>query len=199
MVVGYIIGHNNKHPGCFCSEINWVMETNTLLIPIVVILISLALILFGISRLLAKRMGIPDGRIIYSDPGIWKKSQKPLYDAGIGLTGRPDYLIKKGDQIIPAEVKSSWAPRSPYDSHILQLAAYCVLVNSTYGQRPPYGLLRYKNRTFKVRFTFELEERLFEIIDIIRMQKNKEDAPRSHNQPNRCARCGYRNSCDQRL
>ena len=175
------------------------MEINTLLIPIVVILIFLALILFGISRLLAKRTGIPDGRIIYSDPGVWKKALKPLYDAGIGLTGRPDYLIKKGNQIIPVEVKSSWAPRSPYDSHILQLAAYCVLVKSTYGQCPPYGLLRYKNRTFKVKFTSDLEERALEIIDIIRMQKNKEDIPRSHNQPNRCARCGYRNSCDQRL
>ena len=175
------------------------MKPNTLIIPIVVILIFLALILFGISRLLAKRTGIPDGHIIYSDPGVWEKAQKPLYDAGIGLTGKPDYLIKKGDQIIPAEVKSSWAPRSPYDRHILQLAAYCVLVNSTYGQRPPYGLLCYKNRTFKVKFTFDLEERLLETIDIIRMQKNKEDAPRSHTQPNRCARCGYRNSCDQRL
>ena len=175
------------------------METNTLLIKIVVILTSLALILFGISRLLAKRTGIPGGRIIYSDPGMWKKARKPLYDARIGLTGRPDYLIKKGDQIIPAEVKSSWAPRSPYDSHILQLAAFCVLVTSTYGPRPPYGLLRYKNRTFKVKFTFDLEERLLEIIDIIRMQKNKGDTHRSHNQPNRCARCGYRNSCDQRL
>jgi CRISPR-associated exonuclease Cas4 len=175
------------------------MEINTLLIPIVVILFFLALVLFWISRLLAKRTGIPDGRIIYSDPGVWKKAQKPLYNARIGLTGRPDYLIKKGDQIIPAEVKSSWAPRSPYDSHILQLAAYCMLVESTYGQRPPYGLLCYKNRTFKIKFTFDLEERLLEIIDVIRMQKNKEDTPRLHNHPNRCARCGYRNSCDQRL
>jgi len=175
------------------------MEMNSLLISFIGILIFIALILFGISHLLTKRTGIPDGRIIYSDPGVWKKNLKPLYDAGIGLTGRPDYLIKKGDQIIPAEVKSSWAPRSPYDSHILQLAAYCVLVESTYGQRPPYGLLRYKNRTFKIKFTSDLEERVLEKIDVIRKQKNKEDAPRSHNQLNRCARCGYRNICNQRL
>ena len=175
------------------------MEINTLIIQIAIILIFLALILFGISRLLIKRTGIPDGRIIYSDPGVWKKTLKPLYDASIGLTGRPDYLIKKGALIIPVEVKSSWAPRSPYDSHILQLAAYCVLVQSTYNQRPPYGLLRYRNRTFKIKFTSDLEERVLEIIDIIRMQKDKEDTPRSHNQPTRCARCGYRNSCDQRI
>ena len=175
------------------------MEINALLVSIAAALVFLALILFGISHLLSKKTGIPDGRIIYSDPGVWNKTLKPLYDAGIGLTGRPDYLIKKNRQIIPAEVKSSWAPRSPYDSHILQLAAYCVLVESTYRQRPPYGLLRYKNRTFKVKFTSELENKVLEIISTIRMQKNKEDAPRSHNHPNRCARCGYRNICDQRL
>ncbi len=199
MVVGDICGHHIKHVGHCHPEVNCVMEINTLLIPVVAILIFLALILFGISRLLTKKTGIPDGRIIYSDPGMWKKVLKPLYEASIGLTGRPDYLIKKGDRIIPAEVKSSWAPHSPYDSHILQLAAYCVLVNSTYGQRPPYGLLRYKNRTFKVKFTSDLEEKVLEIIDVIRKQKGKEDIPRSHNHPNRCARCGYRNSCDQHL
>ena len=135
------------------------METKTLLFIILGVLVTLALILFTISRRLALKSGIPDGRIIYSDPGVWKKVLKPLYDAGIGLTGRPDYLIKISDQIIPAEVKSSWAPRTPYDSHILQLAAYCMLVQTTYGQRPPYGVLRYKNRTFKVEFTSDLEER----------------------------------------
>ena len=144
------------------------MEINSLFILILTILVFLALVLFGISRLLAKRTGIPDGRIIYSDPGVWKKTQKPLYDAGIGLTGKPDYLIKMGSQIIPAEVKSAWAPHSPYDSHILQLAAYCVLVESTYGQRPLYGLLRYKNRTFKIKFTSDLEERVLEKIGVIR-------------------------------
>ena len=88
------------------------MEINALLVSIAAALVFLALILFGISHLLSKKAGIPDGRIIYSDPGVWNKTLKPLYDAGIGLTGRPDYLIKKNRQIIPAEVKSSWAPRS---------------------------------------------------------------------------------------
>ena len=175
------------------------METKTLLFIILGVLVTLALILFTISRRLALKSGIPDGRIIYSDPGVWKKVLKPLYDAGIGLTGRPDYLIKISDRIIPAEVKSTWAPRTPYDSHILQLAAYCMLVQTTYGQRPPYGVLRYKNRTFKVEFTSDLEERLLEVIGVIRTQKSKDDSVRSHDQPNRCARCGYRNSCDQRL
>jgi CRISPR-associated exonuclease Cas4 len=175
------------------------MVTNPLYLLISAALVLLALVFFIISRWLAKRTGIPDGRIIYSDLGVWQKNRKPLYDAEIGLTGKPDYLIKLDGRIIPAEVKSSYAPRSPYDSHILQLAAYCVLVESTYGKHPPYGLLRYRNRTFKIEFTQDLEEEVLEMIGRIRRYKNKADIPRSHNHKGRCARCGYRSVCDQRL
>ena len=159
----------------------------------------LALFLFLISRLFARKAGIPEGRIIASDHGEWRKTIKPLYDASLGLTGKPDYLIKKDGKLIPAEVKSSYAPRSPYDSHIMQLAAYCILVDRAYGEHPPYGLLRYRNRTFEIPFTPELESKLLAMIETIRRCKNRGEVPRSHNSPTRCARCGYLNSCDQRL
>ena len=101
--------------------------------------------------------------------------------------------------IIPAEVKSGYAPRNPYDSHVMQLAAYCLLVESTYGDRPPYAILRYRNRTFKLPFTPELEEEVCDLITEIRRCKTREDVPRSHKNPARCASCGYRQVCDQRL
>ena len=162
-------------------------------------LLGLALVLFILSQLLARKSGIPEGRIIASDHDDWRKPSKPLYDASIGLTGKPDYLIKKDGLLIPAEVKSSYAPRTPYDSHIMQLAAYCVLVDRTYGERPPYGLLRYRNRTFKIPFTPELETEVLDVVSKIRLCKTRDDIPRSHDHPGRCARCGYRNSCGQRL
>ena len=66
--------------------------------------------------------------MIYTDTRGWSAVEKPLYDPVIGLTGRPDYLVKKGKDIIPVEVKTSRTPEAPYDSHIFQLAAYCLLV-----------------------------------------------------------------------
>lgn len=142
---------------------------------------------------------MPEGRIIYADSGRWGKPAKPLYDAGLGLTGKPDYLIRKHHRIIPVEVKSSWAPTAPYDSHKLQLAAYCLLVQSYYGVRPPYGLLRYRNRTFRVNFSTELEEQVLDVLDEIRLQKEQEEVCRSHHQKKRCACCGFRYTCDQKL
>ena len=170
--------------------------------PIVILAAAIflfALLLFIAARYLTRRSGISTGRIIYSDHGRWQKPGKPLYDARIGLTGKPDYLIQKDGKLIPAEVKSSYAPRSPYDSHLMQLAAYCVLVEREFGERPPYGLLRYRNRTFEIPYTHQLEMEVLELISTIRRCKTHDDIPRSHSSKARCARCGYRNTCDQRL
>jgi CRISPR-associated exonuclease Cas4 len=167
------------------------------LLPLV--LIGLAILFFWISGMLKERTGMPDGKIIYADNGRWGKPVKPLYDAELGLTGKPDYLIRKKQTLIPVEIKSTWAPPAPYESHKLQVAAYCLLVQSYYGKRPPYGLLRYRNRTFRVNFNREIENRVLDVMEEIRLQKEQEEACRSHNHPNRCARCGYRTICNQRL
>lgn len=175
------------------------MSRNLLILLSGLILFAFAFVFWIIARVFSKRIGIPQGQIIYSDPGTWKKNTKALYDASLGLTGKPDYLIRQGDAIIPAEVKSGYAPRSPYDSHVMQLAAYCLLVETTYGVRPPYAILRYRNRTFKLDFTPELEEDVYEMIERIRRYKTRDNINRSHEHPARCARCGFRQVCDQRL
>jgi len=67
------------------------------------------------------------------------------------------------------------------------------------GKRPPYGLLHYRNRTFAIDFTPELETSLLELLAEIRQQDKQGEADRSHEEPMRCARCGYRANCTQRL
>jgi len=157
------------------------------------------LLLAVIAHILRRSSGLPGGQIIYADHSVRQKPEKPLYDASLGLTGKPDYLVIRRDQIIPMEIKSMWAPFSPYDSHVVQLGAYCMLVEKQFKHRPVYGLLRYRNRTFKIPFTAGLEDEVMTHIERIRNSKRKDHAPRSHEQPNRCARCGYRHICDQRI
>ena len=168
-------------------------------ILIVLIALAVAALLSLLSLILRRRAGLPEGRIVYADPGMWGKVEKPLYDSALGLTGKPDYLVKNHNQVIPVEVKSMWAPREPYDSHRLQLGAYCLLVERSLGQRPPYGLLRYRNRTFRIPYTTSFEDEVIGILEDIRDHKDMEEVRRSHEHPNRCARCGYRNRCVQRL
>ena len=125
--------------------------------------------------------------------------EQPLYDPQSGLTGKPDYLVEQDGVSIPVEVKSGWAPDAPHEGHIYQLAAYCLLVQRLKGQRPPYGLIAYRNRTFAIDYTPELEQRLLELVEGLRRHERKAEVPRSHQDPARCARCGYRSMCDQRL
>ena len=95
-------------------------------------LFLLALVLFFLSARTRRDAGLPGGKVMYADTGKWEKVEKPLYDPVTQVAGRPDYLVQHGREVIPVEVKSGSAPDSPYDSHIFQLAAYCLLVAVSY-------------------------------------------------------------------
>jgi CRISPR-associated exonuclease Cas4 len=166
---------------------------------IALLLFLLALVFFWQSSRQRKEAGLPGGRVIYTDTRGWGKPERPLYDAALGLTGKPDYLVQNGDRLIPVEVKSGRAPDAPYDSHIFQLAAYCLLVERHYGKRPPYGIVHYNDRDFAVDYTPELETSLLDLLAEMRRDETRSDVPRSHEQAARCARCGFRRICDQSL
>jgi CRISPR-associated exonuclease Cas4 len=164
------------------------------------VLILVAVLLFWQAGRQRKTSGLPGGRIIYTDTRAWGAVEKPLYDPVLNLTGKPDYLVKQSDgQIIPVEVKTGRTPTVPYDSHIFQLAVYCLLVERSLGKRPAYGLLHYPGRTFSIDYTPTLESSLLDSLAEMRQQERRGEAARSHDQPARCARCGYRTTCDQRL
>jgi CRISPR-associated exonuclease Cas4 len=162
-------------------------------------LLFLAFILFWQSSRQRREAGLPGGRIVYTDTRGWGKLEKPLYDAALELTGKPDYLVQQNGQIIPVEVKSGHTPDAPYDSHIYQLAAYCLLVDKTYKKRPPYGIIHYNDRDFAVDYTHELETSLLDLLAAMKRDECRDDIPRSHEQAARCAHCGYKNTCDQGL
>ncbi len=163
------------------------------------ILLLVAVVLFWRSQQLQQKSGLPPGRIVYSDPKLWGKTEKPFYDVETQLTGKPDYLISQDMTLIPVEVKSHYAPAEPYDSHVYQLLAYCYLVEQASGYRPPYGILQYRNRTFEIDYGDEQEAALLVLLEEMRADDKAKDCPRSHSEANRCLRCGFNHICDQKL
>lgn len=173
------------------------------------LLLLTALGLFWWARRQRQAAGLPGGQVIYTDMRGWHPLEKPLYDAELGLTGKPDYLVEKGHQIIPVEVKSSHRGNVPFDAHIYQLAAYCLLVQHTLKKRPPYGILHYANRersartrsgqTYRIDYSAQLEKATLDLLAEMHAQDSRKEIARSHESPSRCARCGYRSHCDQRL
>jgi len=169
------------------------------------IVVSLLLIVAG--RILVVRAttilhdsGLPSGRLIYVDTdNEWHPPEKPLYTAAHNLTGKPDYLVETSAGIIPVEVKSSTAPAVPYLGHILQLAAYCLLVEETTGQTPPHGWLQYADALFEVDFTPDLRRELLDTMAAMRQARQADNVARDHQQPNKCRACGFFEICDDAL
>ena len=164
----------------------------------VVGLLGLGLLLLWLSRRAHRSAGLPSGRLLSQDTlGRWR-SGETLYDPVLDLAGRPDYLLVQGDRLIPVEVKSGRAHAGPRLSHKLQLAAYCRLVQAVYARRPAVGILQYADRRYDIPFTAELEAQLTQVVAAMRQDFGRE-LDRSHDSPERCLACAYRERCDQAL
>lgn len=162
-------------------------------------LLAIGLLLLWLARRGRAESGLPEGRVIYTDTGAWGRVERPLFSRTFLVTGKPDYLVSADGEVVPVEIKSGHAPVQPYASHVLQLAAYCLLVDECTQQRPPHGIIKYADRAFEVDYTPELEDELLETLDRMRADLEAGDASRSHDEPGRCQACGYRDWCDQRL
>jgi len=161
-------------------------------------IITAGVLLWQSSRQRAQA-GLPGGRIVYTDTRAWGRVEKPLFSGELGLTGKPDYLVQQDGVVVPVEVKTGRTPDAPYDSHIFQVAAYCLLVDKTYARRPPYGIIHYASRDFAVDYTPQLESALLDQLAEIRRDETRANVRRSHEDQARCRKCGFRRVCDQSL
>ena len=167
-------------------------------------LIALLLTLLGglllwLGRRQRQSSGLPAGSVIFRDTEEMEAPERPLRSRRYGLVGRPDYLVQTRERgrryVVPVEVKSRARPAQPYASHILQLAAYCLLVEDNFDAAPPYGLLRYADATLQIPYTDELRRRVLDTAGEIRQARRAPEVRRSHSEPRRCAGCGYRSAC----
>lgn len=143
--------------------------------------------------------GLPSARIVATDARGWRRPAQPYFSPTWGLVGRPDYVLRHRGRSIPVEVKSGRTPKEPYEGHILQLGAYCLLIEEAESRPPPYGLIRYPEATFRVPFDRYLRRRVVEALEEMRAAEARGGIARGHSDPQRCRACGYRDTCDQRL
>lgn len=176
------------------------MMMSGLPLAVVLLLLFVAAVLWFRGRDMHRESGLPAGQVIYTDTGAWRANSEVLHAAHLRLVGKPDYLVEQNDgTIIPVEIKSSLAPDAPWEGQVLQLAAYCLLVETNYGVRPPYGILQYKDRAFAVDYTPDLEADLLDVLDEMRATREEDDPDPGHDDRRRCAACGVRQACDRRL
>jgi CRISPR-associated exonuclease Cas4 len=174
----------------------------------ILILMSLTWLLVALAFLLramwkedeAKRFveksGFVKGELAYSDldrPAETLRSEK--YE----LSGRPDYIVRRGDEYIPVELKTGRTPDEPHDSHVMQLGVYCLLVEENYGRRPTHGVLQYTDRSFEVPFTPEFRDKVLETTLRMRLSEMTGVIHRNHERVGKCRGCSRRAICPERL
>jgi CRISPR-associated exonuclease Cas4 len=174
------------------------METAWAALGLTLLLLAVAVLLKGRQWHLSANLPARD--IVYDDMGASFRQRRPLFSRRLGLTGKPDYLIAHGDgALTPVEIKSSAAPPNPYGGHIMQLAAYCLLVEEAYGLRPSHGIIQYRDKAFSVQYTPRLEQDLLRLLDEMRDNATLHDVHRDHQNWRRCAGCGHFRHCEQAL
>jgi CRISPR-associated exonuclease Cas4 len=170
------------------------------LLMVGVVAAVLAVALLAWAARLRTSTGLPSGRVVASDTGALRERRgKRLYSEQYGLSGAPDYLIETAEGVIPVELKPARNDVEPRQSHLMQLLAYCLLVEENYGRRPTHGVLRYANDSFRVDFNDETRAYLIDVLEQMREGAVETPPGRSHDEPPRCRGCAYRLDCEVSL
>jgi CRISPR-associated exonuclease Cas4 len=144
-----------------------------------VLVAGLLLVLAG--RSLRRGLGLGKGRTVALD-------NVTLTSRRLGLTGRPDRLIRDGGMVIPEEWKSS---RTVWPNHRAQMGAYFLLIEDQLHVRPTHGVIVGGDRK---RHRVESDERLrawvLALADEIRAARSAMAEPIAVNpSPGQCRPC----------
>jgi CRISPR-associated exonuclease Cas4 len=166
-------------------------------------LVVLALVLFLLAARSRKKTGIPAGEVFYQDlPGL-PFFGEPLRSNALGISDKPDCLVRTADSTVPVELKNSSKPPARgevYANHMIQAQACCALVEDQMKVRVPYALVIYAGQQVrKVAFTDERRQWLLQTIRDVQVARARSTANRNHGHPGRCAGCGVRSNCHQAL
>ncbi len=117
------------------------------------------------------------------------------------LAGQPHGLLRLADrqQTIPIQVIDKTSPAAPDQIASYQMAALCYLVEATYDQKVPYGMLRYADLDVQLDWTPENRRALTGLLSEMRSQAAAGNVERSHDSPSTCAACIVKEYCDQAL
>jgi CRISPR-associated exonuclease Cas4 len=148
----------------------------------------------GIADLLRREHSLK-GKIEYIDVDDSRMFRSERY----GISGRPDYIVKLGDQLIPVEAKKGRTPQGPLFSHIIQVAAYCLLLEDSTGIPPPYGLIRYPAHEFQIDYNEDMKNLLLRKVQEIKKVTESHVVHRNHNRPGKCRSCSRKGICPEKL
>ncbi|KAA0014878.1 CRISPR-associated protein Cas4 [Thermoplasmatales archaeon ex4484_30] len=140
------------------------------------------------------RYAPPKSKIVYIGADKGEEIVSEIY----GIRGKPDYIIEVDDEYIPVEEKSSNLSSPPLH-HVIQLTAYCMLTEEKYGKKPSYGILRYREKEFKIPYEERWRNMVIELREKIIRDLERKEVHRNHNNKKKCDNCLRKEICPERL
>jgi CRISPR/Cas system-associated exonuclease Cas4 (RecB family) len=166
------------------------MTATPLLAAAALLVLALGLLLILGGRGMRQRRGLSGGRTVSLD-------RVTLTSFRLGLTGRPDRLIKADGTIIPEEWKSARVLR-PW--HRAQMGVYFLLIEEELRIRPPHGFVVCGDGTrHRVENTEELRAWVLALAGQIRAARPDVGRPIAVDpKPGQCRPCGMQAHCSQK-
>ena len=104
----------------------------------VVVVLAIAALVLGVASVLLLRRSGMRGRVVASD-SVVARPAAVLRSARYGIAGKPDYLVEERGRVAPVEPsRHGVATRRGCD--VVQLAAYCLLLEEVEPRFAGYGL-----------------------------------------------------------
>ncbi len=178
----------------------------SLLLPagLALFLLALALLLLLINEWSDQRqrlqkehhhdLDLPEGELVYEDAD---GQGKPLLSEHFPLMGKPDYIIQLPDgRPLPVELKLGVEDASmPYSNHIMQIAAYCLILEDYFEQPPTHGLLRYADRDFTIEYTPTLRKKVIRLLNEMSYVNAEEQPFLTKQRVSKCRACAFQSIC----
>jgi CRISPR-associated exonuclease Cas4 len=162
---------------------------------LLVLAVAALLLWFNLRR---RETGLIEGEIVYEAAGT-TPIDNALVSPRYKLVGRPDYVVRMPQGLVPVELKSRPCRKGPYDGERAQLFAYCLLVEETMSAPVRSGILRYADRELTIPFGERERAWVLNLLAQMQQSRNSPEVARSHSHASRCQRCGVRASCGQAL
>lgn len=148
-------------------------------------------------RLVAQRhraLGLPEGELVYEDAD---GQGEPLSSGAYPLVGKPDYVVKLPDgRPVPIELKLNVQDATaPYSNHIIQVAAYCLILEDYFVQAPTHGILRYADREFTVEYTPALKKKVIRLLTEMARCSRQQPPPLARQRASKCRACTFQAIC----
>ncbi|MBX5452239.1 CRISPR-associated protein Cas4 [Thermogemmatispora sp.] len=149
------------------------------------------------ARLLAERqraLGLPEGTLVYEDAD---GQGEPLVSSSYPLVGKPDYVVELPDgRPVPIEIKPQvYNATAPYSNHVVQIGAYCLILEDYFAVPPTHGILRYADTEFTIEYTPALRRKVIRLLE--EMQRCSADQPPAlaRQKAAKCRACPFQTIC----